>query len=140
MGRDGQKGRAPVIFLDKNLDDPVEVARLFTAGLLTPVEALPLLEFLVAPETREKWGDFTPTSESIKSEGFAGIWAKETYALGDRTVAYVPLLSSSDMGKVESGPAIVLANLSLVWREDLDRWIVFALGESAPPEVAPRGT
>jgi hypothetical protein len=44
------------------------------------------------------------------------------------------------MGKVESGPAIVLANLSLVWRADLDRWVVFALGESAPPELAPRGT
>jgi hypothetical protein len=55
------KGRVPGTLLDEDLDDPVEVARLFMAGLLTPVEALSLLEFLVAPETREQWGDFAPT-------------------------------------------------------------------------------
>ncbi len=120
------------------LEDPVDVARLFCSALLDPVTNLDVLEMIVAPETRAIWGDFVPTADTVKAEGFEGIWNEETRAHGDRTIAYVPLLSKDDMGKTEAGFQIVLGVLSLVWREDLGRWAVFALGEPALPETAPR--
>lgn len=123
------------------LTDPVGVARLFSRALMTDdIAAVMVLEQLVAPETRDQWGDFTEVARSWREAGFFGINTGVTYARGDRTVAYVPMLDKEDMDPSrEAGPAIVLGVINLVWREDLNRWAVFALAEMMPPEKAPRG-
>jgi hypothetical protein len=123
-----------------DLRDPLGVARLFAHLLASWDGATALLEYVIAPETRSGWGDLTDVAAHWRSAGFAGIHTTVTYAHGDRTVAYVPMLDADDIGQErEDGPAIVLGVINLVWREDLDRWMVFALAEMLPPERAPRG-
>ncbi|HEX6967607.1 MAG TPA: hypothetical protein VF174_02085 [Micromonosporaceae bacterium] len=122
------------------LDDPVSVSIMFCNALRDPRANLNALRFLTTPESHAAWGDFTSSSEFLKSIEDCGYGSQVNRAEGAPDVAYFKILRgvTQSYQVLDEQPVLVAAVLTLVWRPERGQWLVHSIGEPLLPEQLPR--
>lgn len=125
---------------EPSLDDPVSVALLFVRGLGDPVEYRDALDFLVTPESRPAWGDFTAAAGRYAAIQDPGFGSMINLAEGAEDVGYFKILSNvtTSYEVLDDQLIAFAAVITLVWRPEFDRWMVHSIGDYVKPEDLPR--
>jgi len=122
--------------------DPAVVGELFMIALRDPNENANTLDFLVTPESRPRWGYFEAAYRW--TQGIEGLgWGNMPLpAVGDPDVVYMAVHSGvPEEGFTQEGDDIFLGPgvVTMVWRPEVDRWMVHDIGNYVRPEEVPRG-
>lgn len=119
---------------------PVKQASVFFMAVLSGEYGGEVLVAFVTPESRDAWGDFSAAREAFREIESPGIGSQARPAEGSPDVVYVKVLDSvAEPHLVHSPtPVVVPGVFTLVWRPELDRWLIHGFGEYLLPEAVPR--
>jgi hypothetical protein len=123
-----------------SLRDPLSVGMMFLNALEDHVHHPNALLTLTTPESHPAWGDFSETAEMLRSIDDYGVGSVANRAVDAPDVAYVKVFRGVTQPHqvLDEQPVPAAAVMTLVWRPELDRWVVHAMGGSLPPEYVPR--
>ena len=117
---------------------PLRAATKFIAALALadPIDT-GALEAIVTPESRATWGDFTAVRrliDGIEAPGFASHIPRSTPE--DADVAQVFIVTGvTAVTNLEPGDYVdATAVMTLVWRPEVDSWLVHAVGAPVAPD------
>ncbi|RUQ07003.1 hypothetical protein D8M34_05905 [Microbacterium sp. HSID17254] len=118
---------------------PVNLARVFFHGVRDESLDRSILDRMVTPESKDAWGDFSATRETMRSIEGPAIGSLANTALGADDVVYVKILSGVGEGYTTNTMADVEAMVfTFVWRPEADLWQIHQFGELVHPENLPR--
>ena len=125
---------------EPSLRDPVSVGMMFLNALEDHVRYYNALLTLTTPESHPAWGDFSNAAEMLRSIDDYGVGSMANEAVGAPDVAYIKILRgvTEPYEVVDAQPVMAAAIMTLVWRPELDRWVVHGIGDSLLPEQVPR--
>ncbi|WP_448059973.1 hypothetical protein [Cellulomonas hominis] len=121
-------------------DDPASVALLFVKALFDPETNAVALDYLVTPESRAAWGDFTEAAQMLAEIEDAGFGSNINRAHDAPDVGYLKILRGvSQSYQVTDGQLVMAAAVvTVVWRPEYERWMVHSIGDYLKPEDVPR--
>ena len=123
---------------------PLSVAAAFLAGVDDPLHFRSGLLNITTPESHGAWGDFEGVKDRLIDHGLASGVKKALDENGEPTpdVVYVRFVNMTGMGDfsyVSDGEVLVdVQVLSMVWRPEVDSWLIHGLGNYIRPEELPR--
>lgn len=121
--------------------NPTKVGEIFIEAIKDPVANAVALDMLVTPESRRDWGDFQQAHRWFASIQNLAYGDQPKAAVGDPDVVYMSLhrdepVSYRNIGEdIRVGPGVI----TLVWRPQIDRWMVHHVGDYVRPEQVPHG-
>lgn len=121
-------------------DHPVKLTEAFALALaaLGDDRAEAFLAFIVTPESREAWGDFSAAAAALAGDYGINSVARSWPSAPD--VAYVYLMEHEPKARMITRPEAVSVphTFTWVWRPELGGWRLHGIGPGDPPELLPR--
>lgn len=126
--------------LEPDWSNPMSTVTTFLWAIGDPVANIDALRELVAPYTRDAWGDFTKVKEAYDAIEEPGLASRANVAPGYPGVAYAKILPRVSEGFIVSKEQAVETAMiiTLTYSESRERWLVYSTGLPTPAnEVAP---
>lgn len=122
--------------------DPHATALTFLYQLEQPARSVRALHALTTPESHDAWGDFSGAAAGVASLGLWELEPKLSRPAGANDVAYAVVREPIDrVGSAAHAPVMSrMAIITMVWRQEQQRWLVHSLGRYVCPEDLPRST
>lgn len=128
------------VALGPDWSSPFSTASLFLTALQDPIENAVALGGLIAPSTRDAWGDFIELKFFLDSIEDLGMSSSPVFPSGNPGVAYVKLLRGVSESFVVTDEQLVMvpAVITLSFSQSRGMWLVYGVEDWISPErVAP---